>query len=129
LALVLGAGELHARSAERTASPAPTHSTRDLGHPASTGLETCPSGSGGSTSPANATSTPAPAPGGEDLSATGRSTPAAPQTQTNTHGKATERAGAKRWFRRSSDGRVVPPAPLEEPRRGGVGTLIGITFA
>jgi hypothetical protein len=31
-------------------------------------------------------------------------------------------------MRRSGD-RVVPPAPIEEPRRGGVGTLIGITFA
>jgi len=125
LVLAMSASGLFA--AERAASPAPSHSTRDIGHPASTGLEPCQSGCSGTTT-ATPTTTPAPSPGGEGLSATGARTAPTAQPQVNTRGKASERDAAKRWFRRS-DGRVVPPAPLEEPRRGGVGTLIGITFA
>lgn len=135
LVLAMSASAFDARAAERAASPAPSHSTRDIGRPASTGLEPCQSGCSGTTTnsaPSTtgaATSAPANAPGGDGLSATGaRSTPSAATPQGNTRGKAAERDAAKRWFRRS-DGRVVPPAPLEEPRRGGVGTLIGITFA
>ena len=133
LVVATSAMALHARAAERAASPAPSHSTRDIGRPASTGLEPCQSGCSGTTSapatPGATTSTPTSAPNGDGLSATGaRTAPAAGTPRVNTRGKATERDAAKRWFRRS-DGRVVPPAPLEEPRRGGVGTLIGITFA
>jgi hypothetical protein len=131
LALAVSASALVARAAERAASPAPSHSTRDIGRPASTGLEPCQSGCSGpasvSSAPATA-GTPASAPSGDGLSATGARTAPSAAPQVNTRGKASERDAAKRWFRRS-DGRVVPPAPLEEPRRGGVGTLIGITFA
>lgn len=123
LVLAVSASGLYA--AERAASPAPSHSTRDIGHPATTGLEPCQSGCSGTTT---AAPTPTTTPSGDGLSATGARTAPSAQRQVNTRGKATERDAAKRWFRRS-DGRVVPPAPLEEPRRGGVGTLIGITFA
>ena len=127
--LAMSAGALDARAAERAASPAPSHSTRDIGRPASTGLEPCQSGCSGTTSAPSTAGTPTSAPSGDGLSTTSaRTTPSAGTPQVNTRGKATERDAAKRWFRRS-DGRVVPPAPLEEPRRGGVGTLIGITFA
>jgi len=125
LVLAMSASALYA--AEHAASPAPSHSTRDIGKPASTGLEPCQSNCSGTTT-ATSTATPTPAPNGDGLSATGGRTAPSAQPQANTRGKATERDAAKRWFRRS-DGRVVPPAPLEEPRRGGVGTLIGITFA
>jgi hypothetical protein len=127
--LAMSAGAFHARAAERAASAGPSHSTRDIGRPASTGLEPCQSGCSGTTPAPSTAGAPASAPSGDGLSATGaHSSPAAGTPQVNTRGKATERDAAKRWFRRS-DGRVVPPAPLEEPRRGGVGTLIGITFA
>ena len=126
--LALGVGEIQARSAERAASPAPSHSTRDLGHPASTGLEPCTSGSTTATTPAAGGQAPAAPASDEDLTATGSRSPASAQPQANTRGKGAVRDGGKRWFRRN-DVRVVPPVPLEEPRRGGVGTLIGITFA
>src|SRR5262245_13875137 len=125
--LVLAATALDARAAERAASPAPSHSTRDIGRPASTGLEPCQSGCSGTTSAPSTAGTPVSAPSGDAFTGS-RTTPSTAPAQVNTRGKATERDAAKRWFRRT-DGRVVPPAPLEEPRRGGVGTLIGITFA
>jgi|SRR5262245_17678960 len=126
LLLAVAAGNPYAR--ERSASAAPSHSTRDIGHPASTGLEPCTSGCSGTTSTPSAAPAPAGTPTGDGLSAGSRTAPSVTPPQ-NTRGKATERNGGKRLFRRSGDGRVVPPAPLEEPRRGGVGTLIGITFA
>lgn len=128
LALAMSVSALVARAAERAASPAPSHSTRDIGRPASTGLEPCQSGCSGTTSAPSTAGTSTSAPSGDGLSATGARTAPSATPQVNTRGKASERDAAKRWFRRS-DGRVVPPAPLEEPRRGGVGTLIGITFA
>ena len=127
LVLAITASALYARAAERAASPAPSHSTRDIGRPASTGLEPCQSGCSGTTSTPSTAGAPASAPSGDALTGS-RAAPSTAPAQVNTRGKATERDAAKRWFRRS-DGRVVPPAPLEEPRRGGVGTLIGITFA
>jgi hypothetical protein len=122
LALVLTTGTPAAKAADRTPSPAPTHSTRDLGHPAATGLETCP-GSGAAAKPAGAQAhdgAPAPPSSG---------TPAASHSQASPRDKAAEHGGGSRLLRRSGDGRVAPRAPIEEPRRGGVGTLIGITFA
>ena len=124
LAFVLCANVPAARAADRTPSPAPAHSTRDLGHPAATGLE-APSNCGSTTKPA------APATAHDVAPATpvNGSTPGAAHSQTNPRDKASQQGGGSRLFRRSGDGRVVPRAPLEEPRRGGVGTLIGITFA
>lgn len=124
LALMLCASAPAARAADRSPSPAPAHSTRDLGHPAATGLE-APSGCASTTKPA------APATAHDAAPATPGtgSTPAAVHSQSNPRDKASQQGGGSRLFRRSGDGRVVPRAPIEEPRRGGVGTLIGITFA
>ena len=124
--LVLMLGVPAALAADHAPSPAPAHSTRDLGHPAATGLEPCPSGGAPSAKPATQGSQAhdaAPA-----TPSTG-SAPAAAHSQANPRDKATQQGGGSRQFRRSGDGRVAPRAPLEEPRRGGVGTLIGITFA
>jgi hypothetical protein len=120
LVLVLTASVPSARAADRTPSPspAPAHSTRDLGHPAATGLEPCP-GSGTATKPAAPAATTPGAPGAQPHDVA----PANPRD------KSAERGGGSRLLRRSGDGRVMPRAPIEEPRRGGVGMLIGITFA
>jgi len=123
LALVLTTGTSAAQAADRTPSPAPSHSTRDLGHPAATGLETCP-GSGAAAKPAAGTQAHDGA-----VAPPGSGTPAASHSQASPRDKAVERGGGSRLLRRSGDGRVAPRAPIEEPRRGGVGTLIGITFA
>lgn len=108
-----------ARAGDRSPSPAPSHSTRDLGHPAATGLETCPS---------NSSSKPTTAGGAAHDAASTTPTPASAHSQSPTRDKTAERGGGSR-LKRSGEGRVAPRAPLEEPRRGGVGTLIGISFA
>src|SRR5262245_19713521 len=96
--LVLAATALDARAAERAASPAPSHSTRDIGKPASTGLEPCQSGCSGATSAPASAGTPTSTPNGDGLSATGARTAPSAQPQVNTRGKASERDAAKRWF-------------------------------
>lgn len=121
LALVLSTAAPVAQAADRTPSPAPSHSTRDLGHPAATGLETCPNG-GTSARPATGTQA-------HDAAPASPSTGTPAVTHTQSRDKTAERGGGTRLPRRSGDGRVMPPAPVEEPRRGGVGTLIGISFA
>lgn len=126
LGLALGLAGSGARGAERAPSPAPSHSTRDLGKPAATGLETCP---GSSAPSSNAGARDAATGSGPGLTAGSRGTPAAGRAHPNVTGKASERPAGNRVPRRSGDGRAVPPAPLEEPRRGGVGTLIGISLA
>jgi hypothetical protein len=123
LALTLGAGELHARSIERPG----TACARDCGGPAATGLE--PATTTQSAKPASSDQA-APATPAEDpaLTAGSRTAPAATRAPAPPRGKASTKPTGNRPMRRSGD-RVVPPAPIEEPRRGGVGTLIGITFA
>lgn len=132
LALALGAGDLDARSLERTSG---TRAARDCGGQAATGMETCAGTTAAqNTAPGVATScgqaspsAPSQDPG---LSVAGpRPAPAAGRTPAQTRGKASAKPGGNRLMRRSGDGRVAPPTQSDEPRRGGVGTLIGITFA
>ena len=51
------------------------------------------------------------------------------RTQTHVRGKSDVRRGGVRVEKRSGNGKLAPRSTPGEQRRGGVGTLIGITFA
>jgi hypothetical protein len=136
LALVLGAGDLTARPAERgvhSGTPAPARRAggrravertlpTDMSEPATR----CGTGGGS----ADATNDPvappppsAPPPAGSrEITAAGR---AAPEVR----GRTGDRRGNTRAGKPAGDGRILPRSKSGDPRRGGVGALIGITFA
>lgn len=141
LALALGAGEADARSLEREIGSGAGHrnapqKTAAPEHRKGTPADARPIGARNH-DPCCADEPPVPRARAGDATRESRGTPATAPSQPAVRGTPHSASPAApelrptgiRSVKRAGDGKVAPPVKQREQRRGGVGALIGITFA
>jgi hypothetical protein len=133
LALAFGAGDADSRSLERNIGAG---ASRKPAAPATAGMETrrpgaveAPRAGARNHDPCCSDEPPVPRAREAEPGTGPRGTPAAGPAPAHTPAGSVDRRGSVRAEKRPRDNRIVPRSPAGEQRRGGVGALIGITFA